>query len=332
MRKIGIIGFGKMGKIRAREIDKLNSYEVVAVADIDPTNMTGFKGQVFTDWKELLEMPLDAVVVSTFNDSIVEAVCASLDKGLHVFSEKPPGRNLQECRMIEDSFNGGDSVLKFGFNHRYHGSVMAAEELIRSGKFGKVLWAKGTYGKAGGPSFKEAWRSNLDSAGGGILLDQGIHMADLLCHFLGPIDEVKGFTETLHWDIPMEDNAFVTFNTSEGQLGFLHSSATYWKNRFELEVNLEGAMLRLEGILSNSMTYAPEKLLVMEKDFESEQGALGFPRVQEMEFQEDCSWELEMKDFIDSIEKKRSPHCGTIGDALRVMEFLDSIYTKTKQS
>mgnify|MGYP001952866894 FL=1 len=81
--------------------------------------------------------------------------------------------------------------------------------MIDTGHFGKILWARGTYGKAGGNQFEGNWRSDKKLSGGGILLDQGIHMLDLLRYFMGDFKEIKSFVENSYWkNIDMEDNAF----------------------------------------------------------------------------------------------------------------------------
>src|SRR5690606_13267038 len=113
------------------------------------------------------------------NNVTAEAVIDSLNAGKHVFSEKPPGRNLGEVLKIRDAFfrkNG--LILKFGFNHREHFSVREAKKIINNETMGNLMWARGFYGKAGGNNFQNEWRSSKTEAGGGILLDQGIHMID----------------------------------------------------------------------------------------------------------------------------------------------------------
>ena len=68
--------------------------------------------------------------------------------------------------------------LQYGFNHRRHYSVMEAKAMVDSKRFGEVLWLRGAYGKCGGIQFENSWRNQSSLAGGGILLDQGIHMLD----------------------------------------------------------------------------------------------------------------------------------------------------------
>jgi len=98
----------------------------------------------------------------------------------HIFAEKPPGRSLAEVKLMADTLKRSvGKKLMFGFNHRHHESMITAKSLIDSGEYGKILWLRGRYGKSVDETFFSSWRSKKDLAGGGIFLDQGIHMLDL---------------------------------------------------------------------------------------------------------------------------------------------------------
>ena len=236
--KAGIIGMGKMGRIRLKETEAHEAFEIVALTDVNSDVAREFPQYKFCeDWKQVLDQDLDVVFVCTYNQFIPEITCEALGRGLHVFSEKPPGRTVQDIEQMRTAEEkAGDRVFKFGFNHRFHYAVMEAKAMIESGKYGKILWARGTYGKAGGNSFANNWRSNPEHAGGGILLDQGIHMLDLLLYFMGGFSEAKSFVENAYWkDVPMEDNAFALLKSDEGQVAMVHSSATQWRHKFNLD-------------------------------------------------------------------------------------------------
>ena len=248
-----------------------------------------------------------------------------------MFSEKPPGKTvacIERMQAAEKSSNG--CTLKFGFNHRFHYSVMRAKELLDSGEFGKVLWARGTYGKTGEADFESIWRSNRDQAGGGILLDQGIHMADLLRHFMGEFIDVKSMVENQYWDIPMEDNAYALLKNESGAVAMLHSSSTHWKNFFSLELGLENGLIHLDGILSNSMSYAPETIKVYRKDLNPKVQKLGDPVVDIEKFDKDDSWRLELEDFYEALAHSKKPKHGDSDDALNVMKLIWRIYNHAK--
>ncbi len=109
---------------------------------------------------------------------------------------------------------------------------MEAKAIIDSGRFGSVLCARGTYGKAGGLGFEKNWRLNKELAGGGILLDQGIHMLDLMRYLVGDFTQVKSFVENLYWQAPLEDNAFAIMKTAIRESGY----GTFQCNAVEAQI------------------------------------------------------------------------------------------------
>ncbi|MFT6632360.1 MAG: putative dehydrogenase [Bacteriovoracaceae bacterium] len=331
--KVGIIGMGRMGEIRKKEIENHTHFELKAVTDVNLEVQKKYSKIFLNTWEEVLGSGIDAVFICTFNDIIPEIVCKALEKGIHVFSEKPPGKSIA-CveKMKKSKDHSPHQVLKFGFNHRFHYSILRAKELIESGQFGKILWARGSYGKAAETDFANAWRSNMDQAGGGILLDQGIHMADLLIHFMGNFVEIKSMVESQFWDIPMEDNAYSLLKSEKGAVAMLHSSATHWKNHFSLEIGLDSGLIHLDGILSNSMSYAPEVIKVYKKDLNPTDRKLGNPVVQEESFTKDDSWKLEIEDFYQALRNKSDPQYGTIDDAMSVMKLIYGIYNNAKKN
>jgi predicted dehydrogenase len=328
--KVGIIGLGKVGAIRKDLINIHPRLTLAAVCDVRKPDPRGEWGRCpyFSQYGELLKTDVDAVFVATPNNITPNIVIAALRAGKHVFCEKPPGRNVKDIEAIrrEEKKHKG-LTLKFGFNHRYHGSVMEAKRIIEEGTFGKVLWVRGIYGKAGSTTFESEWRSNKDVAGGGILLDQGIHMLDLFRYFLSDFSEVKSFVTTSYWNINLEDNAFALLRNKENQVAFIHSSATQWKHTFLLDIYLENGYLSLQGILSSTRSYGGgERLVIAKKQFEDEAHAVGNPKETVIHFDQDRSWEMEVAEFADCITKKKSVKQGNSTDALKVMQLVEEIY------
>ena len=334
MIRIAVIGMGKMGRIRKQTIDAHAGCEVCAICDVDSNVGREFPHLPFTtQWRDVLDHNPHAVMVCTFNNSIPEIVCASLDAGLHVFSEKPPGRCVADVRqMMVAEERAPGQVLKFGFNHRFHYGVMEAKAIVESGRYGRVLWARGIYGKAGGLTFENSWRSDKDLAGGGILLDQGIHMVDLLRYFMGDFKEIKSYVQNCYWKgMPLEDNAFALMKTGDDRVAMLHSSATHWKHKFSLDLFMEDGYLCINGILSSTRSYGDESITFARKQFEDSASAMGKPREEIIYFDRDDSWKHELDEFCHCIQGRQCPTVGTSTDALRVMELIERIYEAGRQ-
>ena len=163
--------------------------------------------------------------------------------------------------------------------------------MVKSGRLGKILFLRGVYGKSGGEGFEKEWRNSKELCGGGILLDQGVHMLDLFRLFCGDFVEVKSMVSTHFWNIDVEDNVFAILRDTEGRTAMLHSSSTQWKHRFNLEIYMSEGYLSVNGILSSTRSYGDETVTVARKRFD-EGFATGKPREEIIYFDTDPSWEL----------------------------------------
>ena len=304
---VGIIGLGKVGLLRKDLILRHPAFTLKALCDVtNPADSVISGYQYFNNYQDLLASDVDAVFIATPNKYTPEIVIAALNRNKNVFCEKPPGMTVADVEhIIAAEKKSTGRVLKFGFNHRYHGAVMEAKKIIDSKKLGKILWIRGVYGKSGGLRFAKEWRSHRDLAGGGILLDQGIHMLDLFRYFLGDFSEIKSFVTTAYWDIDVEDNAFALLRTKGGQIAFIHSSSTQWKHTFNMEICLEGGYVNINGILSSTRSDGQgERLIVAKKEFENEAESVGNPRESTTLFDRDRSWEMEVEEFATCINNK----------------------------
>ncbi len=329
--EVVIIGMGRMGKTRMEAMQRHGGYLIKAVCDSRSDVLQGYNYHTYLNWKECIDVERpDIVVVCTVNAVIPDVVCYALEKGCHVFSEKPPGRNLHDTLRMKMTYEKKQgAIFKFGFNHRYHNSVIEAKSLINSGFLGEVVAARGVYGKAGNLA-KDEWRNRLELSGGGILLDQGIHMLDLLLYFVGDFVEISGFTDNLVWKKSAgEDTAFATMRTLDGKVATLHSSAIQWKHKFDLDVILTDGYIALNGLLTSTHSYGEERITYYKKDLEGKSGKIGNPTEYTLCFDEDSSWDYEMDEFYNAVNGNMPIKNGTIGDAEKVMTLIEQVYKDT---
>lgn len=323
-----IIGMGRMGKTRYVAMKKHGHFEITGLCDNDISQLGEYDINKYEDWKCSIDQERpEIVVVCTVNAVIPQVVCYALENGCHVFAEKPPGKTLEDAMTMKKVFlKHKNQILKFGFNHRYHYSVIEAKSLIDSGFLGKVVNIRGVYGKAGNLQ-KSEWRNDIEIAGGGILLDQGIHMLDLLRYFVGDFKFVKGFTEKLVWkEAAGEDTAFITLKTDSGKVATLHSSAIQWKHKFDMDITCTNGYIALNGLLTSTKSYGEERITYYRKDLEQKSGKLGNPTEYTMCFDEDSSWDFEVEEFYKAIKGEKPIMNGTIDDAVAVMELIDKVY------
>ena len=327
MLKIAIAGFGKIGQLRAEEILKNSNTQLKAVFDIKKPS-TLDKNIIFcSSFDDLLAQDIDAVFICTFNNVLADYTTKALKVGKHVFCEKPPARTSEELLSVMEIEKKSDLILKYGFNHRYHYSVMEAKKIIDSGSMGKLLWLRGVYGKAGSIDYDKNWRNYREYSGGGILIDQGIHMLDLMRYFSKQnFKQINSFVTTSYWNIEAEDNAFAIMQSDEKVTAMLHSSATQWKHKFLLEMCFEEGYINLDGILSGTRSYAPEKLVVGRREFEDITFAMGKPKETTTWFEYDDSWKIEVDEFVNAILNKSPIKNGTSEDAIETLKLVERIY------
>ena len=325
--KVGIAGYGIVGKRRRACIDRNPHTELVAVCDrsFEDNGVLPDGVRHYADYCNLLQEKLDVLIVCLTNEIAPEVTIAGIEAGLHVFCEKPPGRNVEDIvRVIQSERKQPRCKLMYGFNHRYHDSVQDALKLIRSGELGRIINMRGVYGKSKLITFNQPdWRTRRDIAGGGVLLDQGIHMVDLMRLFAGEFTEVHSFISNSHWGYEVEDNAYALMRTAEGVVGMLNSSATQWRHRFNLDINMEKGSLILGGILSGTKSYGAETLTVALVDHENDNGD---PKEQLTRYNHDPSWEEEINRFVECIRTDEPILSGSSLDALNTMKLVFKIY------
>lgn len=325
--KVGIAGYGVVGRRRHGVINERDDMSVVAVCDqsLGGADALGDGTRSYTNYKDLLAEDLDALFVCISNDMAAEVTVAGLEEGLHVFCEKPPGRDLADiARVIECEQKHPDQILKYGFNHRYHDSVRKALQIVQTGELGQVINLRGVYGKSKLVTFGQDsdWRVSRELAGGGILLDQGIHMVDLIRLFAGEFTDIHSFVSNNYWKHDVEDNAYALMRTADGVVAMLHSSGTQWRHRFHLEITLTKGTIILSGILSGTKSYGDETITIAW----SEGDDRGDPCEETISYDNDPSWADEVAEFAAAILEGTPIVSGTSEEAYKTVELVYRIY------
>ncbi len=318
-----------VGSRRKTFLDRNADFEVVAVCDQNYRERTALPEHggipAYPNYEQLLENhDLDVLFVCLPNNIAAEVTIAGLERRMHVFCEKPPGRTVEDIRGVIAAEQSQSGVkLKYGFNHRYHDSVREAYRIIRSGELGRIINLRGVYGKSRIVPFHGNWRSERKFAGGGILLDQGIHMVDLMRLFCGEFVEVKSFVSNDYWNEDVEDNAYALMRDDQGRFAILHSTATEWEHHFSLHISLTEGYLKLHGLLTGSKSYGEEELTIGRRD---EETATGSSRKETVKYLEDNSWRDEIAEFGDAIRGRGEIQSGSSADALATMQLVYRIY------
>jgi predicted dehydrogenase len=209
---VGVIGCGLIGRRRAAVGRELGD-RIVIVADVDASRaqqVAQENGCAWTTrWQDVVTRDdVDAVVVSTVNQVLAPVTIAACEARKHVLCEKPLGRNAGEAQQMVEAARRGGVLLRTGFNHRHHPAVWRAHELCSQAAIGPLMFIRAVYGHGGRPGYEKEWRGNADLAGGGELMDQGVHIVDLCRWFMaadagggGEFTEVFGATATYFWEL-----------------------------------------------------------------------------------------------------------------------------------
>lgn len=332
MINYGIIGYGKMGQTRHSAIDRNRAGRVKSVVGFGSDPVPAELGGVSVE-EVLADPAIEAVYICTVNSLNADLTKAALRAGKHVFCEKPPAFDAAGVEEIIAVERAANRVLMYGFNHRHHGAALRMKEIVDSGDYGRILWMRGRYGKSVDEEYLSTWRADPELAGGGILIDQGIHMLDLFLHLAGDFDEVQAMVSHLYWNMPgIEDNVFAQFrNSSTGCCASLHSTMIQWRHLFALEVFMERGYMVLNGLKTGSNSYGSEQLVVA-RNRETAPAATWEQEATES-WDADESWDNEARAFADWIEGgERTVNTGDSLGALRVMKLIDRIYATDKHT
>jgi predicted dehydrogenase len=318
-----IIGCGLIGSRRARAIPK---GALKLVFDLDSEKARTLAGEcearVANSAEEVLTDPeVDAVIVSTTNSVLAPIALAAVRAGKHVLIEKPGAIASKQLAEIQSAAAASGSLVRIGYNHRFHPAFLKVRDLIQTEELGEIMFLRARYGHGGRVGYDREWRADPKLSGGGELIDQGVHLIDLAGMFLGEFTQIDGHAMTAFWNMPVDDNAFLSLRTAQGKTAWLHVSCTEWKNLFSFEIYFRRAKLHAEGL---GGSYGLERLTYYKMLPE-----MGFPETVIYEFPRgDNSWAIELNEFIEDIRLRRTP-CPGLAEGKRTLEIVEEIYRKS---
>ena len=186
--RFGFVGVGWIGRSRLQALADSGLAEVAAIVDPDPASIEACEklapeAQVFDSLDELLAQDLDAVVIATPSALHAEQSIEALNRGFAVFCQKPLGRNGLEVKRVVEAARRADRLLGVDLSYRWTRAALAMRDTVRSGRIGRVFHADLVFHSAYGPD--KPWFYDLRLAGGGCVIDLGVHLVDLALWVLG---------------------------------------------------------------------------------------------------------------------------------------------------
>jgi predicted dehydrogenase len=195
--RIGIIGLGNIGGYHAEFLGDVGDADLVAGLDIDAAARRSFAEEydveTYEDHAELFST-VDAVIVTTPNRFHEEYAVAALEAGVDVLLEKPLAHTVESAERIVEAAHAADAICMVGFNNRFSNPVEVLKHDLRTGRFGDVTHVEANYVRRRGIPGRGSWFTSKAVAGGGALIDIGVHAIDLALYFLGfpEVVEVSG--------------------------------------------------------------------------------------------------------------------------------------------
>jgi predicted dehydrogenase len=316
-----IVGCGLIGRKRAAS---LQPGQLRYACDLDAARAGALAAlhagsTAITDVHLALADPtVTAVIVSTLNGALAPIALAAVRAGKHVLVEKPGALSSAQLRGVLAAAEQTGVRVRLGYNHRFHPALQQARALADSGVLGPLMFLRGRYGHGGRKGYEKEWRADPRLSGGGELIDQGVHLIDLAGWFLGDFPVVAGHATTSFWDMPVDDNAFLSLRTAAGQTAWLHVSCTEWKNLFSLEIYGRDAKIAIDGL---GGSYGQEKCTYYKM-----LPQMGPPETTVWDYPAgDGSWALELAAFETDIRTGRAPSPG-LPEGIRTLEIVEEIY------
>lgn len=190
--KIAVIGCGGIAKnAHFPAYEKMEEIEIVAFCDVileraeEAVKQFG-GGVAYTDYREVLKRTdLDAIDICTPNIYHSEIAVAALERGFHVFCEKPDAVSVAECLRMKDVAEKSGKVLMVMRNNRYLSTSAYLKQFIQDGKMGEIYAGRCGWQRRRGIPGRGGWFTTKALSGGGPLIDLGVHMIDLSIWLMG---------------------------------------------------------------------------------------------------------------------------------------------------
>ncbi|MBS5081532.1 MAG: Gfo/Idh/MocA family oxidoreductase [Clostridiales bacterium] len=304
--KVGIAGLGRLGKVHAGNLAfKIPNAELTAACSIMPAELTyaqeelGVK-EVYSDYREMLaKADIDAVAIITTSGEHCWQIEAALDAGKHVFSDKPLGVNVEECKIAEKAVERHPELVFFlGFMRRFDPSYAYAKKKIEEGAIGTPYMVKAT---GIDPEAMVDGAIKFAATSGGIFIDMAIHDIDLMRWFLGsdPVEVYATGSTFKHPEFKAagdDETGVAMYKCENGAVGFVHVGRTA-PHGYHVETEIVGT----EGSIRVSPVPAKNLCMLYNNQGVVQECVSGFPE----RFSE--SYRLEMEEFINSVQNNTKP-------------------------
>lgn len=331
---MAIIGTGTVAERHADAIAALDGARLAAVYDANPDRGREFGAERGVPAAESLEAlvardDVDIVTIATPSGTHAEVAVPVAQAGKHVICEKPLETTVEKAERIVNACNQAGVVLSSVFQARFVDTVAEIKRALDSGRFGRLVLASAQVRWFRSQEYyaSSGWRGTWALDGGGALMNQSIHMVDLLLYLAGEPEEVNAFAGTFtHPGLEVEDTVVANIRFASGGFGVIEAStscAPGFPRKIELSGENGSVVLEDDRIVRwRFVDDREEDVLIREAGAKGAgmAGAAADPRAAGSE-----GHRRQFQDVVTAIREGRSPKIpGTEG--LRALRLITAIY------
>lgn len=252
---------------------------------------------------------VDLVIIVTPHDSLAEMSLAAINSGKHVLVEKPAARHVAELIPVIAAAQRARSLVRVGFNHRYHRAFRQAREIYDRGELGELMFVRARYGHGGRPGYEREWRAQPTRSGGADRPGSPI---------LGRVLRRPRGCSHVFWEDAGGRQRLSSAQNREMAGGLSSRELRGVENLFSFEIYGRTAKLAIDGLRGS---YEVEQLSHYKLLPE-----MGPPETSVWEYPwADDSWAVAFGEFLDNIRQGRAP-CPGLGDAHAALSIVDRLY------
>ena len=334
---VGIVGLGGIGTHHATRLVERGA-NLVGGMDIDADARGRFHEEfgvdAYDDEAELYD-DCDAVLITTPNRFHEEYAVAALDAGLDVLLEKPLAHSLESAERIAEAAADADGFCMLGFNNRFREPVRVIKHYQDEGRFGETTHVEANYVRRRGVPGRGSWFTSEGVAGGGALIDIGVHAIDLALYFLDHPEIVEVSGETRSEFGGRDDYAYVhMWGEDTGPEGFdvEDSASAFIRDADGNTVSLEVAWATNRPTTDEFVVRGTEAGATFDRGSGDltihEAGVGGGHHLSDtaVETRESDSHAAEPEVFLEAAAAGEPPAINTVEEGLSVQRVIDAIY------
>ncbi len=340
--RVGFVGLGNIGHYHADRITDLR-HEIVGGVDINPDARARFAEKYdtrsFESYEELYESDIDAVIVTTPNKFHEEYAISALDAGLDVLLEKPLAHTLESAERIAEAARNAEGFCMVGFHNRFRNPVEVIKGYQDEGRFGKTRHVEANYIRRRGIPGRGSWFTNRDVAGGGALIDIGVHAIDLALHLhdFPEVKEVSGEVRSQFGD--RDDYTYLEMwgdDTDSGAFTVDDSVTAFIRCEGGRTISLEVAWAANRSSSEEYFVRGTDAGASFDKHDDSltiyETSMVGADHFSDssVKTRQEDAHKAEQRVFFEAVRDGVAPKMNTIEQALTVQRVIDAVYRSSQ--